>query len=98
MKKIIDFEIIELNEDFNEWYFRNYDERILKDGFIMEFEIDSDWACALVSKEDTKLQYEEFSPTLFLNLNDVNKKIRILKKDTEILKEILDEINWKYQI
>lgn len=99
MEKIIEFEIIDLNEKYNMWFFTGYNKKILKKGFIMEIETDNSYDYVSLTDDDTRIDYinDEDYNILYLNLKDINKMLVIPKKDIEILKNFLDEINWRYK-
>ena len=99
MEKIIEFEIIDLNENYSMWFFTGYNKKIFKKGFIMEMETDNSYDYVSLTDDATRIDYvnEEDSFTLYLNLRDVNRMLVISKKDIEILRNFLDEINWRYK-
>ena len=102
MNKIIKFRINKISKDNYTWAFSSFENKVIKEGFEFEFERDADWASISVTDGNTKLEYyvnKEFgkhSPTLYLNLDDVNKIFTVSKEEAEDIKEILEEINFRY--
>lgn len=102
MNKIIEFEINKINEDEYNWAFSSFENKIIKEGFESEFERDVDWASIFVTDENTRLEYcvskrvGKHDPTLYINLKDVNKIFTVSKEEAEDIKEIFEEVNFRY--
>lgn len=102
MNKIIEFRIDKISEDNYTWAFSSFENKIIKEGFEFEFERDVDWGSIFVTDENTRLEYcfskrvGKHSPTLYINLKDVNKTIAVSKEEADDIKEILEEVNFRY--
>lgn len=102
MNKIIEFKIKKINKDEYNWAFYNFENKVIKEGFEFEFERDVDWAYIFVTEGNTRLEYcvservGKHDPTLYINLKDVNKIFTVSKEEAEDIKEILEEINFRY--
>ena len=101
MNKIIEFKIEKIGEKYN-WSFQNFERRVVKQGFEFEFERETDWGGIFITNENTRLEYYvdnevgKHSPILFLNLKDKNKIFTVSEKEAEDIKEILEEVNFRY--
>jgi|GEM_PF-2451546 hypothetical protein len=101
MNKIIEFKIKKINEDEYNWAFSSFEEKVIKEGFEFEYEREVDSGGIFVTNENTRLEYyvnegEKYSPTLYLNLKDVDKNFTASKEEVEDIKDILEEINFRY--
>lgn len=102
MNKIIEFRIDKISEDTYTWAFSSFENKIIKEGFEFEFERDVDFGSIFVTDGNTRLEYffskrvGKHSPTLYLNLKDVNKIFKISKEEGDDIKEILEEVNFRY--
>ena len=102
MNKIIEFRINKINEDNYTWTFSSFEEKVIKEGFEFEFERDVDWGGIFITDGNTKLEYcfskrvGKHSPTLYLNLKDINKIFAVSEEEAEDIKEIFEEVNFRY--
>lgn len=102
MNKIIEFKIKKINEDEYNWAFSSFEEKVIKEGFEFEYEREVDSGGIFVTNENTRLEYyvnKEFgkhSPTLYLNLKDINKIFTVSKEEADDIKEIFEEVNFRY--
>ena len=101
MNRIIEFKIEKIGESYN-WSFQNFEKRVIKEGFEFEYEREIDWGGILVTNENTRLEYYvdnevgKHSPTLYLNLSDVDKIFTVSEEEAEDIKDILEEVNFRY--
>lgn len=101
MEKIIEFKLEETDGKYN-WSFQNFEKRLIKQGFEFEFERETDWGSIFITNENTRLEYSvnqrvgKHSPTLYINLNDVDKIFSVSEEEAEDIKDILDEVNYRY--
>lgn len=101
MNKIIEFKVEKIGESYT-WSFHNFEKRIVKKGFEFEYEREVDWGGVFVTNENTRLEYSvskrvgKHDPTLYINLKDVNKIFTVSKEEAEDIKEIFEEVNFRY--
>lgn len=102
MNKIIEFRINKINENKYTWAFYNFENKVIKESFEFEFERNVDWGSMFVTEGNTRLEYciskrvGKHDPTFYLNLKDINKIFTVSKEEADDIKEILEEVNFRY--
>lgn len=101
MNKIIEFKVKKIGESYN-WSFHNFEKRVVKKGFEFEYEREIDWGGIFITSKNTRLEYSvdkrvgKHSPTLYLNLNDVNKNFTASKEEAEDITDIFEKVNFRF--
>lgn len=86
MKKVLEVEVLKINELYSAWYISYQDTEILKRGKFRDFEI------GVISSYEPKEFLNEYS-TLFIRGNQEDKDLNSYIIENELVPALLEKIN-----
>lgn len=86
MKKVLEVEVVKINEKYSAWYIKYQDTEILKRGKFRDLEL------GVISSYEPREFTDEYS-TLFIQGNEVSKDLNSFIIENKIVTALLERVN-----